>query len=310
MAQAVKNVPAMQETQKTRVRSLGQENPLEEEIATHSNILAWEFPWTEEAGGLQFMRSQRAGNNYAHKPPQVLGPQNTRWWVERWKSWRQPSFRADLPASGKAAEPVKWCLDQDRVSPSSQPPDWPWLQEAGPVTSKRSQHRSLCWPGQYHLPPMLCSISHCITAISSQAMVKLAMPMKEPRHNHKLPAGSQHPHPSQATWACVSVYQTKLFLKSYSFHPPLCFTQPFCLNYLKVKILIKSVFKVLIEISKLFYLITNSIWERLSASHLSQFWVPCMCMCVCVYMSVCERETEEGWRVNLSNITSREHSWE
>ena len=53
MAQAVKNVPAMQETQKTRVRSLGQENPLEEEIATHSNILAWEFPWTEEPGGLK-----------------------------------------------------------------------------------------------------------------------------------------------------------------------------------------------------------------------------------------------------------------
>ena len=77
MAQAVKNVPAMQETQKTRVRSLGQENPLEEEIATHSNILAWEFPWTKEAGRLQFTRSQSVGNNYVHKPPHVLGPQNT-----------------------------------------------------------------------------------------------------------------------------------------------------------------------------------------------------------------------------------------
>ena len=77
MAQAVKNVSAMQETQKTRVRSLGQENPLEEEIATHSNILAWEFPRTKDAGGLQFMRSQNVGNNYAHKPPHVLGPQNT-----------------------------------------------------------------------------------------------------------------------------------------------------------------------------------------------------------------------------------------
>ena len=45
----VKNSPAMQETQ---VRSLGQENPLEEEVATHTSILAWEIPWTEEHGGL------------------------------------------------------------------------------------------------------------------------------------------------------------------------------------------------------------------------------------------------------------------
>ena len=55
---AVKNPPAMQELQETRVRSLGREDPLEEEIATHSSILAWEIPWTEEPGGLQFMKSQ------------------------------------------------------------------------------------------------------------------------------------------------------------------------------------------------------------------------------------------------------------
>ena len=45
----VKNPPAMQETQ---FRSLGQEDPLEEEMATNSSILAWEIPWTEEPGGL------------------------------------------------------------------------------------------------------------------------------------------------------------------------------------------------------------------------------------------------------------------
>ena len=45
----VKNSPAMKETQ---VRSLGQENPLEEEVATHTSILAWEIPWTEEHGEL------------------------------------------------------------------------------------------------------------------------------------------------------------------------------------------------------------------------------------------------------------------
>ena len=45
--------------QEIRVQSLGQEDPLEKEMATHSSILAWEIPWTEESGGLQFMRSQR-----------------------------------------------------------------------------------------------------------------------------------------------------------------------------------------------------------------------------------------------------------
>ena len=52
----IKNLPAMQETQ---VRSLGQEDPLEEEMATHSSVLAWEIPWTEETGELQSMGLQR-----------------------------------------------------------------------------------------------------------------------------------------------------------------------------------------------------------------------------------------------------------
>ena len=52
MAQWVKNLRAVQETQETWVQALGQEDPLEEEMATHSNILAWEIPWTGEAGGL------------------------------------------------------------------------------------------------------------------------------------------------------------------------------------------------------------------------------------------------------------------
>ena len=46
----VKNPPAMQETQETQVRSLGGEDPLEKEMATHSSILAWRIPWTEEPG--------------------------------------------------------------------------------------------------------------------------------------------------------------------------------------------------------------------------------------------------------------------
>ena len=56
MAQLVKNPPAMP---KTWVRSLGQEDPLEKGKATHSSILAWKIPWTEEPGGLQSMRLQR-----------------------------------------------------------------------------------------------------------------------------------------------------------------------------------------------------------------------------------------------------------
>ena len=55
IAQLVKNLPAMQETQ---VQFLGREDPLEKEMATHSNILAWRIPWTEEPGRLQSMRSQ------------------------------------------------------------------------------------------------------------------------------------------------------------------------------------------------------------------------------------------------------------
>ena len=54
----VKNLPAMQKTQETQVRSLGWEDPLEEGMATHSSILAWRIPWTEEPGGLQSMGLQ------------------------------------------------------------------------------------------------------------------------------------------------------------------------------------------------------------------------------------------------------------
>ena len=52
-----------------RVSSLGWEDPLEKEMATHSNILVWEIPWTEEPEGLQSMGSERVGHNLATKPP-------------------------------------------------------------------------------------------------------------------------------------------------------------------------------------------------------------------------------------------------
>ena len=59
MAQMIKNLPAIQETQ---VQSLGQEDPLKKGMVTHSSILAWRIPWTEEPGGLQSMGSQRVGH--------------------------------------------------------------------------------------------------------------------------------------------------------------------------------------------------------------------------------------------------------
>ena len=60
VAQMVKRLPTMQETQ---VRSLGQEDPLEEGMATHSTILAWRVPWTEDPDRLQSMGSQRVGHD-------------------------------------------------------------------------------------------------------------------------------------------------------------------------------------------------------------------------------------------------------
>ena len=62
-----KESAAKQELQETRVRSRGQEDPLEKEIAPYSSILAWRIPWTEEPGGLQSMGSERVGHDLATK---------------------------------------------------------------------------------------------------------------------------------------------------------------------------------------------------------------------------------------------------
>ena len=60
VAQMVNNLPAVQETW---VRSLGQDNPLEKGMATHSSIISWRIPWTEEPDGLQSMESRRVGHD-------------------------------------------------------------------------------------------------------------------------------------------------------------------------------------------------------------------------------------------------------
>ena len=72
----VKNLPAMQETQETWVESLGQEDPLEEEMATHSSILAWEIPWTEEPAGLESTGHKELNRTeHRHTLPPVIRTQ-------------------------------------------------------------------------------------------------------------------------------------------------------------------------------------------------------------------------------------------
>ena len=94
MAQRVKNPPAMQEPQETRVQSLSQEDPLEEEMTTHSSTLAWETPWTEDPGGLQPMGSQRVRHDWAmesyHACVCVLAP---------WHSIQDLSSPTSTPAA-------------------------------------------------------------------------------------------------------------------------------------------------------------------------------------------------------------------
>ena len=63
MAQQVKNLPAIQETQEMQVGTLGQEGSLEEGIATHSCVLVWRISWTEELGRLESKGSRKVGHN-------------------------------------------------------------------------------------------------------------------------------------------------------------------------------------------------------------------------------------------------------
>ena len=74
MAQTVKNPLAMHETQ---VRFLGQEDPLEKGMATHSSIVAWRNPWTEEPGGLQSTGLQRVGHDLVTKQQQKIFDENS-----------------------------------------------------------------------------------------------------------------------------------------------------------------------------------------------------------------------------------------
>ena len=72
----------MQETQETQVWSLGQEDPLEVEMATHSSILAWKIPWTEDPDRLQFMGLHRNGHDWATEQVQMCAvSEGFSWWL-------------------------------------------------------------------------------------------------------------------------------------------------------------------------------------------------------------------------------------
>ena len=94
-AQMVKNLPAMQETW---VRSLGLEDSLEKRMATHSSILAWKIPWTEEPGWLQPMGSQRVGHNWpTHRLWALYRTKYSHTWAIWCKQpthWQRPWLRA------------------------------------------------------------------------------------------------------------------------------------------------------------------------------------------------------------------------
>ena len=73
MAQQIKSLPAVQEIQETWIQSLGREDPLEGEMATHSSILAGKIPWTEDPGGLWSTESQRVGHDWAPAQKELSG---------------------------------------------------------------------------------------------------------------------------------------------------------------------------------------------------------------------------------------------
>ena len=111
---AVKNPPAMQETRKTQVWSLGQEDPLEKDMAIHSSILAWEFSWTEDPGGLQLTGRRRVGHDWAHSTSFTCMPAMCVYILEpgSWHYWARV-LRLLKPACPRAPAP-----------PQEKPPQW------------------------------------------------------------------------------------------------------------------------------------------------------------------------------------------
>ena len=116
-SQTVKNLSAVWET---RVRSLGWEDPLEKGMATHSSILAWRIPWTEEPGALQTMGSQRVGHVVAQLVKNLPAMWET--WV-RSLGWEDPLGKGKATHSSILAWRIPWtiwgCKESDTTEPLS-----------------------------------------------------------------------------------------------------------------------------------------------------------------------------------------------
>ena len=115
--------------QEMQVQSLGGEDPLEEEMATHSSIVAWRIPWAEEPGGLQSIGLQRVRHNWATKPPPAAYPHIlTRWHnhvphAQQWrcsKKWMSPSLhRTSHGRPNYNLSPLAFLLEKEMATHSS-----------------------------------------------------------------------------------------------------------------------------------------------------------------------------------------------
>ena len=97
-----------------QVRSLGQEDPLEEEMATHSSVLAWEMTWTDEPGGLQSMGSKRVRHELAteHKSASVSVNLQDQVTLSRiFRGMPRQNYRSRPPACGTVSCQSRWTLD-------------------------------------------------------------------------------------------------------------------------------------------------------------------------------------------------------
>ena len=126
----VNNPPVKQETQ---VRFLGWEDPLEKEIATHSSVLAWDIPWTEEPGGLQSTGLQRAGHDLVTKEQQQVGFPGGSDGQESACSAGDPGSIPGLGISPGEGESYHFSILAWRI---------PWTEEPGGLQSMGSQSQT------------------------------------------------------------------------------------------------------------------------------------------------------------------------
>ena len=147
MAQAAKNLPAVQETW---APSLGWEDPLEKRMATHSSILAWRFPWTEDPGGPQLMGSQRVRHN-----------------------WETNSLSIFMRLSCRLNEVVLW--KALRTTPCTIKCLLNKLKDETKTSGRKYTHRSLWHQGTWEtfqldakIRNLMAKIKECETTLSSQ----------------------------------------------------------------------------------------------------------------------------------------------